>query len=100
MIRRSKQDRESWDPSASIYRARRMAQLTTGRRRRISCSDAKRYLTERDGEWPWIHLYPAGPRAERLETMTVDSLVAVCQSRVLWTCRGGRTPGPWQRVTV
>jgi hypothetical protein len=32
--------------------------------------------------------------------MTLDSLIAVCQERVLSTCRGGRKPGPWQHLTV
>ena len=30
----------------------------------------------------------------------VDSLLAVSDDRELFTCRGGREAGPWQRVKV
>ena len=63
-------------------------------------ADAKRILTDRGTDWPWLHQFPGGRKSHELVGMTVDSLFAVCEDRELWTCRGGRTPGPWQRVRV
>lgn len=34
------------------------------------------------------------------ESMTIDSLIAVCEYRTLWTCRGGNEPGHWQKVCI
>ena len=33
-------------------------------------------------------------------SMTIDSLVAVCEDRALWTRRGGSKPGHWQKVYI
>lgn len=34
------------------------------------------------------------------ESMTIDSLIAVCEDRALWTRRGGSKPGHWQKVYI
>lgn len=61
---------------------------------------ARRMLTSRAGDWPWLHQFPGGPEGFKLGGMTLDSLVAVCDERALSTCRGGRKPGPWQHLTL
>ena len=57
-------------------------------------------LTDRDGPGPWLHQYPYGTSRFTSGGMTVDSLLAVSEDRALFTCRGGREPGPWQRGKV
>jgi hypothetical protein len=32
--------------------------------------------------------------------MTIDSLLFAARDRVLYTCRGGRNPGPWRTVEL
>ncbi len=32
--------------------------------------------------------------------MSIDCFLAVCKDRTLLACRGGKTPGPWQKITV
>ena len=34
------------------------------------------------------------------ESKTIDSLIAVCEYRALWTRRGGNKPGHWQKVYI
>ena len=41
-----------------------------------------------------------GQDASTLRALTIDSLLADCKNRALHTCRGGRTPGPWQMIEV
>lgn len=86
--------------TTTLQREERMRELTARHRGRITAAVARRLLTDRHGAWPWVHGYPAGRDSVKLNSMTIDSLYAVCEDRVLWTCRGGREPGPWQSVTV
>jgi isopenicillin-N N-acyltransferase-like protein len=86
--------------TSTLQRASRMGELVAQHDGRISTAVAKRILTDRGTDWPWLHQFPGGRKSHELVGMTVDSLFAVCEDRELWTCRGGRTPGPWQRVRV
>lgn len=81
-------------------RQRRMEEAVAGHRGRLSAAAGRRILTSRTGEWPWLHQFPGGPEEFKLAGMTLDSLLAVCEERLLWTCRGGRQPGPWQHLAV
>ena len=69
-------------------------------RRPLGVPAAKSILTDRDGPGPWIHQLPFGRHRLTRNGMTLDSLLASCEDRALYTCRGGREPGPWQRVRV
>lgn len=82
------------------YRGRRMASLLKQHEGGMGVEAARQILTDREGDWPWIHQYPGGRFAYECGGMTIDSLLAVCEERALYTCRGGRIPGPWQRVVV
>ena len=87
--------------TSTLQRAARMAQLVGAGGGRLSVAAARRVLTDRGTAWPWLHQYPRPPGSPGSPAgMTVDSLLAVCQERVFWTCRGGRTPGPWRAYTV
>jgi hypothetical protein len=88
--------------STTRYRAQRMRELVAENSGRLGVATGKRILTDRDGEWPWLHQYPGktGPDAMTLRAMTIDSLLADCRTRALYTCRGGRKPGPWQKILV
>lgn len=87
--------RKGW---TSPRRAERMAEMMTENEGRISVAAAKRILHDRTDPWPYVHQIPSGPTEHELRVMTIDSLFAVCEDRVLWTSRGGRQPGPWQCV--
>ena len=100
LVRCSQQHLPRAEDMTTLQRARRMAQLMEQHHGQITPAVAKRVLTDRHGPWPWLHQFPGGPQARELPAMTVDSLFAVSQDRVLWTCRGGREPGPWQKVAV
>ena len=83
---------------ASFTHPHHAADISTGKRK-LSVAIARKILTDRSGDWPWLHQYPAGgDHASTLAGMTIDSLIAVSQDRVLHTCRGGRVPGSWQSV--
>lgn len=84
----------------TCYRAARMAEMVAARRGSIDVAAAKAMLTDRDGPGPYVHQYPCGSNAHELGGLTIDSLFAVSEDRVLWTCRGGRVPGPWRSVAV
>jgi hypothetical protein len=84
----------------SRYRAKRMADLMRRNSGKLTESAAKAIMTDRESAWPSRHQFPAGPARDSLSGMTIDSHIAVCEDRALWTCRGGRVPGPWQRVKV
>ena len=98
----SRQEIPEPEESTTCYRAGRMEELISENRGRLDVAEGRRIMTDRDGEWPWLHQYPGrtGRDAITLRAMTIDSLIADCENRVLHTCRGGRTPGPWQRVPV
>jgi len=101
MVRCSNQNLNTGNPmQTTLRRGPRMAAMMREYEGRISPTTAKKIMTDRHGKWPWIHAFPGGPDGVSLGGMTIDSLFAVCQDRVLWTCRGGREPGPWQSVTV
>lgn len=80
------------------FRYDRMGQLTRKHRGWFSPALARKILTDRGPRHPWLHQFPKGTEPE-LGGITVDSLFAVCEDRVLWTARGGRVPGPWQSLT-
>jgi len=82
------------------YRASRMAALMGEHQGKLNVQRGKAILLDRDGPGPWIHQFPYGKQASALGGMTIDSLLADCRRRELHTCRGGRTPGPWQCVAV
>lgn len=82
------------------YRAARMAKLMKQHQGRLDVRRSRAVLLDRDGPGPWIHQFPFGKQAAALGGMTIDSLLADCRRRELHTCRGGRRPGPWQRVPV
>lgn len=86
--------------TTTAYRTARMEKLVQQYRGRLTTAAAKRILTDRHGKYPWLHQLPGGPKGHELAAMTVDSLIAVCQDRILHTCRGGRVAGPWQTVAV
>jgi isopenicillin-N N-acyltransferase-like protein len=85
--------------ATTAYRSSRMDKLTSNHRGRITPKVARAILTDRGGSWPWLHQFPRADQAD-LGGITVDSLFAVCEERVLWTCRGGRIPGPWQSLSA
>ncbi len=85
--------------TTTLQRGERMAALLEKHRGRVTPGAVKAILTDRGTAWPWLHQYPGGRQARTLDAMTIDSFFAVCQDRAFWTCRGGRTPGPWQLVT-
>jgi predicted choloylglycine hydrolase len=83
----------------TAQRAGRMEELVRQSEGSITVTTAKKVLTDRHGKWPWLHQYPSGGDHQiSLRSMTIDSLIAVSQDRVLHTCRGGRIPSPWQSV--
>jgi predicted choloylglycine hydrolase len=84
--------------ATTVFRYERMKALMEEHGGKISVSVAKKVLTDRHGAWPWIHQFPGGKDSVTLGGMTIDSLFAVAQERALYTCRGGRTAGPWQVV--
>lgn len=88
---------ETW---ATMYRSERIADLLRQHHGSITPEVARHMLLDRDGEWPWLHQYPAGAAAVSLKAMTLDSFFAVCEERTLITCRGGREPGPWQTLSI
>ena len=98
-IRASRQRLERGSASTTAYRGPRMAKLLD-QRRPLGVPAAKSILTDRDGPGPWIHQLPFGRHRSTRNGMTLDSLLASCEDRALYTCRGGREPGPWQRVRV
>jgi isopenicillin-N N-acyltransferase-like protein len=101
LIECSKQDLNyNKDLTTTCYRAERMTNLLEENHGRLTIETAKNILTDRDGNGPFIHQFPFGQRAHKLEGMTIDSLLADCNNKVLWTCRGGREPGPWQSLTL
>jgi hypothetical protein len=81
-------------------REARMKEQVARHAGKLTAEAARRMLTSRVGDWPWLHQFPGGPEGFKLTGMTLDSLVAVCEERALSTCRGGRKPGPWQHLTV
>lgn len=86
--------------STTLQRDERMRNLVNSTNGTLAPAAAQTILTERHGEWPWLHQYPAGRDATTLGGLTIDSLLALCQDRALLTCRGGWTPGPWQSVAL
>lgn len=90
-------------PSRSKYttsqRAERMQRFVDEHYGRFTPAVVKAILTDRSGDWPWLHQMPGGKRSLALEGMTIDSFFAIPQDRVFWTCRGGPHPGPWQSVS-
>jgi isopenicillin-N N-acyltransferase-like protein len=102
MVRLARQDVSGGveETYATVYRSERMAELIQQYQGEISPAVAKEILLDREGDWPWLHQYPAGVGKVELKAMTLDSLFAVCKDRVFFTCRGGREPGPWQEVTL
>lgn len=85
--------------TTTMQRYGRMTQLVEKYRGAIDAATAKKMLTDRGSPWPWVHQFPAERDAVKIAGMTIDSLFAVCEDRTLWTCRGGRVPGPWQSLT-
>jgi hypothetical protein len=85
--------------STTLQREQRMAALVEKHRGRLTPAAAQTILTDRGTDWPWLHQFPGGRQERTLDGMTIDSLLVICEDRQLWTCRGGRTPGPWQCVT-
>jgi hypothetical protein len=81
-------------------RCRRMADLVREHYGALSPAVARAILTDRLGAGPWLHQYPQMERENPGRHMSLDSLIAVSQDRVLHTCRGGRQPGPWQEVVL
>jgi hypothetical protein len=98
ILRCGKQKRPTRSPSTTRQRLRRVDELLAKHDGRISPRVARQILEDRGTPWPWLNQWPAARDAKALASMTIDSLVAVCQDRALWTCRGGREPGPWQCV--
>lgn len=86
--------------TSTVYRGRRMAELVGDHIPGLGVKAGESILTDRDGPGPWLHQYPYGTSRFTSGGMTVDSLLAVSEDRALFTCRGGREPGPWQRVKV
>ncbi len=82
----------------SRYRERRMADMLQQFHGHITPAAAGRMLTDRQGKRPWVHQLPPGTATAAPSMMTIDSLVMECARRELWTCRGGRIPGPWQKL--
>jgi predicted choloylglycine hydrolase len=82
------------------YRTARMAQLVAKQTGRCTPRSARQMLLDRDGPGPWIHQFPPDIDRPPSPAMTIDSMLAVCQDRALWTCRGGREPGPWQKLVA
>ena len=85
---------------STVQREARMSELVEKHRGRIDAAGARAILTDRGAPWPWLHQFPGERDAIPLSGMTIDSLFAVCQDRVLETCRGGREPGPWQAIAL
>jgi len=100
MVRRAGQKLSRRPTPSTVARYRQMVQLVRRQYSKITAAVARKMLTNRRGSWPWIHQFPGGPAAQALGAMTIDSLIAVSQDRVLHTCRGGRTPGPWQAFSL
>ena len=84
----------------SLKKHGRMNDLVEASKGRINIAITKRILTDRVTTWPGLNQFPGGKEAVTLNGMTIDSLFAVCNDRVLWTCRGGREPGPWQNISL
>ena len=99
-IRRSRQRLGRKQAASTTSRHRQMAELLGRYHTKLSPSAARKILTDRSGSWPWIHQFPDGPDAQTLNVMTIDSLIAVSQDRVLHTCRGSRKPGRWQALSL
>ncbi len=85
---------------ASLMKHARMSELVGSNIGKLDANSAKKILTDRGSKWPGLNQFPCGKDSVALSGMTVDSLIAVCEERVLWTCRGGREPGPWQSVEL
>lgn len=98
VLQSGKQKRPSRATANTLQRAEMMDDLTGKHRGRMTPEIGRKILTDRTGDWPWLHQFPGGRKAHELGGMTIDSLLAVCEDRELWTCRGGRNPGPWQCV--
>ncbi|HTL51595.1 MAG TPA: C45 family peptidase, partial [Planctomycetota bacterium] len=101
IIRASKQPNK--DPLLSAdkcERDQRMHRLLIKHRGKITLDLGKSFLLDRTGNKQWLHQYPHGPLGHELGGLTIDSILVECESRKLWTCRGGRVPGPWQCVTA
>lgn len=86
--------------ATTLQRTDRMAALVRQHHGRIGVDEGKAFLLDRHGPWPWLNQFPAGRDAVTLGGMTIDSILTHCNERALLTCRGGRTPGPWQTVTA
>ncbi|MCE9590503.1 MAG: C45 family peptidase [Planctomycetes bacterium] len=100
VIRCGKQITPSKKKTSTLQREARMEALLRRYRGKIDAAATKKILTDRGSAWPWLHQYPAGRGLVAVDSMTLDSLIALCDERVLWTCRGGRAPGPWVKVKV
>lgn len=98
VLKCGKQVKPSRKKASTLQRAARMEELIEAYRGRMSPEAAEAILTDRGTDWPWVHQFPGGKRAHELAGMTIDSLYVVCQERLLRTCRGGWTPGPWVSV--
>jgi hypothetical protein len=81
------------------YRRERMGTLLEQNYGKINEQTAKEMLTEREGEWPFLHQYPDG-EGRGTASLSLDSFFAVSEDRVLHTCRGGREAGPWQQIAL
>lgn len=85
--------------STTLQRLDRMTELLDQHRGKLTPAVTQRILTDRQGPWPWLNQFP-DEKDVQLAGMTIDSLFAVCETRTLYACRGGRTPGAWQTQTV
>lgn len=100
VLKAGKQVKPRRAASTTLQRDERMRALIEKHRDRLTPTIAQAILTDRHGPWPWLHQYPGGKQAQTLGGMTIDSLLAICEDRVLLTCRGGFEPGPWQTVAL
>ena len=101
LVNCSKQNVPRHKKQTTRPRAARLEELVRQADGNFTVAAARKILTDRDGDWPWLHQFPGGgEQAVTLAGMTVDSLIAESTDRVLHTCRGGREPGPWQSVSI
>lgn len=101
MIRSSRQPvKDPLRSSDKCDRDQRMHQLLSRNHGRITPELGKSFLLDRHGAKQWLHQYPHGKTGHELGGLTIDSLVIDCAAKKLWTCRGGRKPGPWQTISL